>query len=205
MSVLARIGRALQRPRRIELDGATRYGMRGEELAQRYLNKEDYQVVHNPIVPHPREARQYLETDAIVYAEGSVFCVEIKRYRGRLQWSRSANGKHQLIQYKPGNYGEAVFERTHPDPLAKTKFYINNLKRFLSRVDGRFGTLYFTPVVAFITEDCEIDEVHDFEGVKSGVPCKRCGPSLTLPGSSHRLSPLPFLRRKGADLYPTPA
>lgn len=138
--------------------------MRGEELARRHLHREDYQVIHNPIVPHPAKAGQFLETDAIVYGEGSLFCVEVKRYRGWLHWSYAGNGKRELLQRKPGNYGEAVFDHRHPDPLARTKSYINNLKRHLSGVDERFGRLYFILVVAFVTEDCEIGGVHDFEG-----------------------------------------
>lgn len=168
MSLLARIGRALQAPRRSEPDEATAYGMAGEALALDLMDRDGYFAVHNRIVPHPEQSRRFLEADAIIYAEGSLFCVEVKRYRGTLGWLDDG-GKRRLLQLKPGNYGEGVFEQTHPDPLGKTKFYIHCLKDHLSGVDERFSRLYFRPLVAFVTEDCEISGVRDFDAGYVGL------------------------------------
>lgn len=81
MSLLARIGRALQVPRRSEPDGATAYGMAGETRARDLTDRDGYFAVHNRIVPHPQQRGMFLEADAIIYAEESLFCVEVKRYR----------------------------------------------------------------------------------------------------------------------------
>lgn len=163
MSLLARIGRALQSPRHVAVDGAKAYGAAGETMARHVLDGTDYYACYNPIVPHPEKAGKFLETDAIVYGEGSLFCVEAKRYRGALEWSYRSDGSRRLLKYKAGNYGEGVFERSFPDPLAKTKFYISILKRYLARVDDRFGRLYFHPVVAFVGEKGEISGVRCFD------------------------------------------
>lgn len=163
MSLLARIGRALQSPRRIPVDGAKSYGAGGEEMTRCVLDGTGYYVRYNPVVPHPERPGGFLETDAIVYGEGSLFCVEAKRYRGRLAWSYRQDGKRDLLKYKTGNYGEGIFEESHPDPLARTKFFISQLKRTLAEEDERFGRLYFHPVVAFAGDEGKISEVHCFE------------------------------------------
>lgn len=168
MSLLARVGRALQPPRHSEPDGATAYGMAGEALAREVMDRDGYFAVYNRIVPHPEQSGRFLEADAIIYAEGSLFCVEVKRYRGTLGWC-DEGGKRRLVQLKPGNYGEGIFEQTHPDPLGKTKFYIHSLKDHLSKVDERFSRLYFHPLVAFVTEDCEISGVRDFDAGYVGL------------------------------------
>lgn len=163
MSILARIGRALQRPRRVPVDGAVAYGAAGERMTRDVLEDTGYHVCFNPIVPHPEKPGRFLETDAIVYGEGSLFCVESKRYRGDLAWSYKKDGKRNLVKHKAGNYGEGIFEKSYPDPLAKTKFFISCLKRALAEEDERFGRLYFHPVVAFAGDEGEISGVCSFE------------------------------------------
>lgn len=100
MSLLARIGRAVQVPRLSEPDGATSYGMAGEALARDLMDRDGYFAVYNRIVPHPEQEGRFLEADAIIYAEGSLFCVEVKRYRGTLEWSHKGfhNQRYRIVR-----------------------------------------------------------------------------------------------------------
>ena len=47
--------------------------------------------------------------------------------------------------------------------MKKTKNYIYNLKKYLSKKDRRFNNIFITPVVAFNRKNTNIDAIHSFE------------------------------------------
>jgi hypothetical protein len=56
-------------------------GIAGEKYASQFLDPAAVAAfVANPVLPHPNNGRKYLETDLLVYAAGTLFCVEIKNY-----------------------------------------------------------------------------------------------------------------------------
>ena len=186
MGILKRLTRALDALSNVRLDEVSAYGARGEATAQGVLSGEDYYSFFNRIIPHPRERGRFLETDAIIYAEGNVFCVEVKRYKGKIYFPRKTRevqrrknllifdyeaeemvtdgyDESRIIKEKMGNYGEGVFRKEFPNPLKKTKYYIHHLKQFLSRIDERFSGLFIIPVVGFSDAETDILAIHSMD------------------------------------------
>jgi hypothetical protein len=83
MSLVKRFIRLFQANSRRELQMRDLVGIVGEQYASQFLDPTAVAAyVANPVLPHPNNAQKYLETDLLVYAAGTLFCVEIKTYRG---------------------------------------------------------------------------------------------------------------------------
>jgi len=187
MSLLRRLSRALDTLSRPQLDGRSLFGALGEEYASQFLDGPSIvSRVINPIIPGSDQRRNPFESDFLVYTQGNLFCVEVKRYKGRITYaqasSHSALGEYgrshprsfvqknanniddsKIVQEKTGNYGESLPPRTHPNPLRKTKAFIRVLKDYLvDNIDPRFRTLFVIPVVAFV-EEADISAIHSFD------------------------------------------
>ena len=99
---------ATSKPNRAsELETRDLVGIAGEKYASQFLDPAAVAAfVANPVLPHPNNGRKYLETDLLVYAAGTLFCVEIKNYRGVISHALGEPG--QIVQQKIGRYGEAI-------------------------------------------------------------------------------------------------
>ncbi len=189
MSIWQRLKRVFDALSSVELDEVSKYGAIGEKYAQGILSEDRWYTFFNRIIPHPQKKNAFLEADAIIYAEGNIFCVEIKRYKGRiyfpekyktvkvkkkfLLWNYETeesvfNGydDSKIVKAKEGNYGEGVFYKEFPNPLKKTKYFIYNLKQYLSRIDDRFSRIYIIPIVGFSDTESDISGIHS---VKDGI------------------------------------
>lgn len=166
--------RVIQAFQNRSLDGASLYGASGELLVQGQLMTDEHSIFVNKIVPHPTKKGFVLEMDIIVCAEGSIFCVEVKNYKGRISFLPLIEKKgflgmffpktvgydeRRIVKYKDGNYGEATFEKDFINPINRTKSFINALKKS----NQRLAKLYFIPVVAFIDNEADISKIHSFE------------------------------------------
>ena len=141
----------------------------------------------NPIIPHSDWHRNPFESDFLVYTQGNLFCIEVKRYKGRITYAqqsrtssfgeRGRNAHSQrieqenvdgvddsmIVQQKTGNYGEPLPPKMHPNPLRKTRTFIRFLKEYLAEnVDARFRTFFIIPVVAFV-EEADISAIHSLK------------------------------------------
>jgi hypothetical protein len=188
MSLLRRLSRALETGSSLQLDGRSLFGAQGEEYASKYLDGPMIlSRVTNPIIPPSHQQRYHLESDFLVYAYGNLFCIEIKRYKGRItyapreqqdgvagrSWSYRFSPTRQgssvgptdamILQEKTGKYGEPLPPRTHSNPLKKTKAFIRPLKTYLGdHVDERFRTLFIIAVAAFV-EEADISTIHSLD------------------------------------------
>ncbi len=188
MSVSQRLERVFETLYNYELDETSEYGAYGEKYAQNTILQNNWYVFFNRIIPHPTKER-FLEIDAIIYAEGAIFCVEIKRYKGKIYfpakyktkkvkkkflfWSYESEEKvfdgyddSRIIKEKEGNYKEDTFYKEFPNPLKKTRYFIYNLKRYLSKFDSRFAHVYIIPIVGFSDEESDISAIHS---IKDGM------------------------------------
>jgi len=86
MSIAQRLTRAFQTLSTIELDEQSRFGALGEFYAVQVLDDGQAICINNPIVPHPTKPGLFLESDFLIYTRGSLFCVEIKNYKGRISY-----------------------------------------------------------------------------------------------------------------------
>jgi len=166
MSLWRRLQRALDTAPSIELDEGSRFGADGEEDAERVLAGTGGGVIRNPVLPHPRKPGAVLESDFLLYAQGCLFIVEIKSLRGRISFA-PADGvgtpdRTRIVQAKPGNYGEGIFYKEYPNPLAKTRSFIHHLRDYLAHIDPRFRGLTMVPVVGFSAVS-DVSAVHSFE------------------------------------------
>ena len=83
MSLVKRFIRYFQTNRASELEMRDLVGIAGEHYASQFLDPTVVAAyVANPVLPHPNNGQKYLETDLLVYAAGTLFCVEVKNYRG---------------------------------------------------------------------------------------------------------------------------
>ena len=124
-------------------------GIAGEQYAAKFLDPTAVAAyVANPVLPHPSNGQKYLETDLLVYAAGTLFCVEIKNYRGIIS---HASDPGQIVQQKIGRYGEAIPAKLHQNPLRQAKGFVFHLKTYLAtQVDPRFKNLFIVAVAAFV-------------------------------------------------------
>lgn len=181
MSLFQRITRAFHTLSTIELDEQSRFGALGELYAEQILDDGQAICVNNPIVPHPTKPGLFLESDFLIYTWGSLFCVEIKHYKGRLFYpTRERVGQVSptrgrlsrpplqsfddsiIIQEKVGNYGEGIFLKEHRNPLKKTRYFIHHLKDYLCTIDARCKKVFIIPIVGF-SELADISAIYDFE------------------------------------------
>lgn len=184
MSILNTFLRAVETMSTVELDGRSKGGMMGEQYADYFIaNGQNESYIRNPIIPHPRKKNIYFETDAVVYIYGTIFCVEIKNYKGRVYYpplyrteqvqkgwfifKRTVTRQVQvgfddsrIIQEKVRYGGNGVDLREMPNPLKKTQNYANDLRRFLSRLDARMENVPIISVVAF-TERTDIRAIYN--------------------------------------------
>jgi hypothetical protein len=136
MSLVKRFIRYLQTNRASELQMRDLVGIAGEQYAAKFLDPTAVaSYVANPVLPHPNNGQKYLETDLLVYAAGTLFCVEIKNYRGVISHA-SASDPGQIVQQKIGRYGEAISRKapseSHP-PGEGFCFSAQNLSRHTGR------------------------------------------------------------------------
>lgn len=187
MSFFNRLDRFLDSFSKVTNDEITTFGMEGERAAHKQMKNDDGLIIYNPIVPHPKDETKFLETDMLVYKNGRVYCVEVKNYKGKItfrpiykvvyvekrfllffkykvkktivgEWDDSV-----IIKSKVGNHNEGVFTQEYPNPMRKTKGYINQLKKYLSIDDKRFNKVFITPIVAFNRKNTDISDIHSFE------------------------------------------
>lgn len=187
MSFINRITRAIDSFNEISNDGVISFGMDGELEAKRVIDEEKGLILYNCIIPHPRDKNKFLEIDSIIYNEGNIYCIEIKNYKGKITFipvyeevkekinflfffTRTITKKIQvgwddskIIQSKEGKYGEGVFYKEYSNPMKKTKYFINNLKSYLSTKYSMFNKVFINPVVAFNRDITDISDIHSLE------------------------------------------
>jgi hypothetical protein len=153
MSILRRIKRYVRAQRIPELSTMDRVGMGGEQYADQFLvHPLVLSRIANPVLPHPSVPNLFLESDFLVYAAGTLFCLEIKNYKGIIYYPNA--DKAQIVQQKIGRYGENIPAKWHRNPLHQVTGFIFRLKQYLgAHVDPRFAGLYIVPVVAFVRND----------------------------------------------------
>ena len=186
MSLMDRLFRSIDTLSQVELDNVDRGGMLGEAYAETVIDDgQQGSYIRNPMIPHPTRRGLFLETDFLVYMQGSLYCVEIKNYRGQVYYPVRyktvfvtkgwfifkrrvqqvvADGYDysKMVQRKSGRKGDAPTIREMPNPLLKTQRYIDNLKRYLSRIDARLDALPIYPVLAF-SEKTDIRAIYNFD------------------------------------------
>jgi hypothetical protein len=88
--VWRRVCRALETLSRPRLDERALYGAQGEAEASRVLALAPVlSQVMNPIIPASNGRTRILESDVLAYVQGNLFCIEIKRWKGRISYDVS--------------------------------------------------------------------------------------------------------------------
>lgn len=167
MSLFRRIRRYFQAQPHSQLAMSDRVGIGGEQYAAQFLAPLlVVSRVANPVLPHPNKPNLFLESDFLLYAAGTLFCLEIKNYRGIICPANGDPG--QIVQQKIGRYGEEIPAKLHQNPLRQAKSFVFHLKRYLAtHVDPRFNNLFIVAVAAFVRNgDTDISPIWNFsEGI----------------------------------------
>lgn len=152
----------------IELSPKERFGFGAEAILQQILNK-NYLAFYNRILKSPYNKKHFLEIDAIVYHNNTIFCIEIKNYKGTIYYAANFNGdnfdsykNNKIIQLKTDRHFNQTFKEL-PNPLDKTKFFAKQLKEYLEHLDKRFLTVKFQSVVVWLASVTNIENIYSFE------------------------------------------
>jgi len=186
MSMMDRLLRAMNAMANADTEGVERGGMLGEQYAESVIDDgQNGCCVRNPMIPHPRKPGLFLETDFLVYRQGIMYCVEVKNFQGRVYYParyRTAflekgwfifkrrvpqvvvdgYDYSKMVQQKMGQRGAGPVIREMPNPILKTQRYIEDLKRYLYRIDARLQSLPMYPVLAF-SEKADISAIYQFD------------------------------------------
>ncbi|WP_456397601.1 nuclease-related domain-containing protein [Desulfurobacterium sp.] len=160
----------------------SRYGEAAENFLRNILSKSGYLYYFNKLVPDRKKCKFYGEIDAVIYGEGNIYCVEVKRYKGviafpqkvkvitkkSLIFKREIKMESEEIDYsKIAVYRNArdyeELRASYPNPMLKTKFLTRKLKEYLIGKDKRFLKVPFIPVVVFCDGDSDISQIHSFD------------------------------------------
>jgi hypothetical protein len=149
MSLIRRFKRYFQAEHVPQLAMIDRAGIGGEQYADQFLEPPlVVSRIANPVLLHP-DGLHFFESDFLVYAAGTLFCLEIKNYKGTIYYANDDGA--QIVQQKIGRYGEEIPAKWHRNPLRQAKSFVFHLKRYLAtHVDKRFAGLYIVPVAAFV-------------------------------------------------------
>ncbi|MGB9755516.1 MAG: nuclease-related domain-containing protein [Desulfurella sp.] len=152
----------------IELSPKESFGFGAEIILQKILN-ENYTAFYNRILRSPYNKKHFLEIDAIVYYNNTIFCIEIKNYKGTIYYAANFKGDNfdsykngKIIQLKTDRYFKQTFKEL-PNPLDKTKFFAKQLKEHLERFDARFSTVKFKSVVVWLDSIANIENIYSFD------------------------------------------
>src|SRR5260370_26916001 len=164
MSMIERLLRSIDVMSQVELDGVDRGGLLGEQYAEALIADGQGCYVRNPMIPRPRKPGLFLETDFLVYMRGSLYCVEIKNFRGRVCYPARYRTvfvekgwfifkRHipqvildgydfsKMVQQTMGDHRQGPVTRSMPNPIHKTQRYIDDLKRYLYPLDAQLHRL----------------------------------------------------------------
>ncbi len=138
------------------------FGTAGEEYVVGVLSSLGYCLFVNRIIPHPYKPHRYIESDVVVYSDSCVFCVEVKRYRGRV--FKVEDGIVQETECKAYERGRGKVYRAKrlKDPMVQSRFFTRTLREMLVSQDDRFRRINFIPVVVFL-EEADVSSIHSFE------------------------------------------
>ncbi len=171
-----------------ELDDKSRFGALGEQFARQVISQEPGTFIFsNPILPHPRKPGVFIEEDFLVFTQGSLYCIEIKNYKGVISYPQRnvmqpvkerflffftrtvmrpvGNGfdEDHIIQHKVSKYGDKIYTKEYPNPYKKNNYFIRHLKDYLKRIDPRFNGIYITSLVGF-GDEADIRAIYDPKG-----------------------------------------
>jgi Nuclease-related domain. len=186
MSMMQRLVRAFETASNVELSDKDKGGMWGEQYAEYIIDDENNGCyIRNPIIPHPKKPGIFFETDFLVYMQGTLYCVEIKNYRGKVYYPAryrtvyvrkgwfifkrtiqqtvfSHYDYSKMVQEKMGQNRERLTIREMPNPFQKTQRYIEDLKYYLYHIEPRLQSLPIYPVLGF-AEKTDIAAIYNFD------------------------------------------
>ncbi|OSS42147.1 hypothetical protein DESAMIL20_1700 [Desulfurella amilsii] len=145
------------------------FGFAAESILQKILTQKNYTAFYNRILKSPYNKHRFLEIDAIIYHNNTIFCVEMKNYKGTIYYAANFQNDtfdsyktNTIIQLKTDKHLNQTFKAL-PNPLDKTKFFTKQLRKYLLRFDNRFSTIKFKSVVVFLDSSTNIDGIQSFE------------------------------------------
>lgn len=170
--------RQAQRGQVHEASAHSVYGQYGEKVAAAHLALAKIAFYPNRIIPHPDPQKHkkgyYLEIDFLVLGANTVYCIEVKSFKGKLthpivsrieeiqkkflffKWKKkitvSEPDKTKIVIDKLSRNGQDVFHKEIENPIGKTRYFADILKRYLTNKDKRFKDIEFVPILAFNNE-----------------------------------------------------
>ncbi len=133
------------------------FGYKAEKYVEDMLLKAGMPVFSNKILKHPKLKSRYIESDIILYSGSSVFCIEIKRLKGKIFHSKDG-----IVQenYKPfARRYQGYRAKRIKDPKKQSGLFCNQLKKYLTNKSERFGHIRFIPVAVF-SQEADISQIH---------------------------------------------
>ena len=152
----------------IESNNKELFGFGAENILQKFLIEKNYKVFFNRILKSPYNKNHFLEIDAICYHNNTIFCIEMKNYKGTVYYAANFKNdtfdsykKNKIIQLKTDKHLNQTYKEL-PNPLYKTTLFTKQLRKYLLRLDNRFSTIKFISVVVFLNLSTNIDNIRSF-------------------------------------------
>jgi len=136
------------------------FGQKAELYVKNMLLQLNKPIFTNKILEHPKLKSRYIESDIILIWGNFVFCIEVKRLKGKIFASR--NG---IIQenYRPFTRRYQGYRaKTIKNPQKQSELFAKTLKRHLVNKDKRFLGVKFIPVAVF-SHEADISEIHSLD------------------------------------------
>lgn len=164
-----------------EHTGQEQYGKEGEGIVQKHLEESHIFAVFERISPQNEKDKPFREIDAIIFDRGILCCVEIKRYKGSIEFteSRPLNPNHRsegaednrpefekfykIKVTKEGKYGEGTFEKVHSNPKLRVKSFLYHFEAYLKKINSPLTGETFHNLLVFIRGDSDITAIHSLE------------------------------------------
>ncbi len=161
MDIIHRTKRILLAFRNIDPDSKHNFGHMAEKYVRNMLLTTDMHIFTNKIIKYQKSKSRYIESDIILYSGNTVFCIEVKRLKGKIfsVGGSIVQEKHKSFEKRFHNYQAKKIK----NPVTQSAFFTKTLKRHLMERDRRFKDITFLSVVVF-SKEVDMSSVHDFDG-----------------------------------------
>ncbi len=157
---LHRVKRVFLALKNINPDTKHIFGQKAELYVKNMLLQLNKPMFTNKILRHPKLKSRYIESDIILICGNFVFCIEIKRLKGKIFASKNGIIQENYKQFTRRYQGYRA--KTIKNPQKQSQLFVKTLKRYLINKDKRFLSVKFIPVAVFSYE-ADISEIHSFD------------------------------------------
>ncbi len=144
----------------IDPDSKHIFGLKAELFVKDTLGRLNLPLFMNKILPQPGAKSRFIESDIILSSGKNIFCIEIKRLKGKVFFTKDGiiqeNYKSFVRRYQ-GYRAKKI-----KNPIEQSRRFCSTLKRHLINKNTLFRNINFISIAAF-SQEADISEIYSFE------------------------------------------